>query len=68
VIGWNCIFCPGYGLGGDEFHVVPVDDLRKHEEQASCWCNPTEDPEQAWIHVHHALDGREEYENGRAAS
>ena len=45
-------------------HVLPVDDLKEHEESASCWCNPRVinadglDFEQNVI-VHHSADGRE---------
>lgn len=42
-------------------HVVPVDDLRPHDANASCWCRPTKD-DGVWIH--HSIDRREEYERG----
>ena len=46
-------------------HVVPVDDLREHVLDTTCWCNPTEDDE---VIVHHSMDRREEYEEGRLPS
>lgn len=49
----------------DEIHVVPVDDLREHDTTASCWCRPTYD-DGVW--VHHSMDRREEYEEGRQPS
>lgn len=48
-------------------YVLPVEDLRPHEEGAECWCGPTKDPDfNLWLH--HSMDRREEYENGRKAS
>jgi hypothetical protein len=47
------------------YHIVPVDDVRDHEVHTECWCNPTEDDEDPGIWVHHAMDKREEYEQGR---
>lgn len=42
-------------------HVVPLNDLREHDLNGSCWCKPTKD-EGVW--VHHAMDGREAFETG----
>ena len=47
-----------------QVHVMPVQDLRDHEPSTSCWCHPTECDDQFDVYVHHALDGREQYENG----
>lgn len=44
-------------------HVMPINDLREHEFK-DCWCNPTYD-EENHIYIHHSMDKREEYENGR---
>ena len=45
-------------------HVVPLNDLREHIASQDCWCKPTEDDvDDVWIH--HAMDKREEYEEGR---
>ena len=46
-------------------HVTPIDDLKPHEFNAECWCRPTDD-DGVW--VHHAMDRREEYEEGRKPS
>lgn len=45
-----------------ESHVVPLNDLRAHFTTVGCWCYPTND---AGVFVHHAMDKREEFENGR---
>ena len=55
-------------LRPDEQHVMPVNDLREHESNAQCWCNPTQDEEEPSIYIHHSMDRREEYEQGRKAS
>ncbi|MCA3152070.1 MAG: hypothetical protein ING77_12920 [Rhodocyclaceae bacterium] len=52
-------------LKADELHVVPLDDLREHELDGACWCKPVEDVEHPGLWTHHALDGRENYEEGR---
>lgn len=44
-------------------HVLPIDDLREHEETRACWCHPTleevdGDPD-AVVVVHNSADGRE---------
>ena len=45
-------------------HVVPLNDLREHEASKDCWCKPTEDAvDDVW--VHHSMDKREEYKEGR---
>lgn len=46
---------------GDGPHVIPLDDLRPHEE-VGCWCRPTEDD---GVTIHHAMDGRESHQEGR---
>jgi hypothetical protein len=48
-----------------DFHVVPVNDLREHIANTDCWCKPYED-DGVW--VHHSMDRREEYEEGRKPS
>ena len=48
--------------GGDAFHVVPIDDLREHDLDMSCWCHPVDDE---GVIVHNSMDGREDYETGR---
>lgn len=51
-----------------EFHVLPANDLREHEETLECWCKPTPDAEEPAVLIHHSMDKREEYEQGRAMS
>jgi hypothetical protein len=47
------------------WHVYPVDDLREHELNGSCWCRPTLDDEGSEpIWIHNSLDGREAFETG----
>jgi len=46
-------------------HVVPLNDLREHVASKDCWCKPTEDEGWPDIWVHHAMDQREQYEEGR---
>jgi nicotinamide mononucleotide adenylyltransferase len=46
-------------------HVVPLNDLREHEARTDCWCKPAEDDEYPDIWVHHSMDQREQYEEGR---
>lgn len=64
--GWEKI------LVGDDAHGRPEADLREHELSETCWCKPsTEDVFDdngfycGRMVVHNAMDGREEYENGR---
>lgn len=44
-------------------HVLPVNDLREHEESSECWCSPHNE-EGGTLIVHNALDQREEIETG----
>jgi hypothetical protein len=46
-------------------HVTPQGDLREHDISLECWCKPTPDEEDSRVIIHHALDQREEYEEGR---
>jgi hypothetical protein len=46
-------------------HVIPLDDLREHTASVGCWCKPTEDCEWPDVWVHHSMDRREDYENGK---
>lgn len=46
----------------DDIHVLPINDVREHEESRSCWCEPDlqyPDEGDSIIVVHHAEDGRE---------
>lgn len=49
----------------DVWHVIPRNDLREHETSPYCWCRPVQDEDYPEVWVHHSMDGREEYENGR---
>lgn len=50
----------------EEIHVLPVNDLRDHEETADCWCRPRREDDAYGVIIHNSMDRREEYENGRA--
>ncbi len=51
---WGCVV-----------HIVPLDDLRDHDENIDCWCCPRVEEEGAGLMViHNAMDGREKYETG----
>ena len=43
-----------------DLHIVPQNDLRRHEEIRACWCHPRVKhyPRGSAV-VHNALDGRE---------
>ena len=43
-------------------HVIPLDDLRPHNESPDCWCSPTADD---GVVIHNSADLREQYEQGR---
>ena len=53
-------------------HVVPLNDWREHVCDTPCWCNPTLDTGEEWGHdivfIHHSMDRREEFEQGRKLS
>lgn len=55
--GWGA-----YRSDGGVAHVCPLNDLRLHVIDDSCWCGPTDDE---GVLVHHSMDRREEYETGR---
>lgn len=42
-------------------HILPIDDLREHVEQRSCWCGPelSRLADGVILVTHNALDGRE---------
>lgn len=52
-------------LPSGERHVLPIGDLRPHDETAGCWCRPIDDE---GVIVHNSLDMREQFENGRKPS
>ena len=48
-------------LTNDDIHVVPVNDLREHDTDFHCWCDPSY---QDGVWVHNSMDGREQFESG----
>lgn len=47
-------------------HVLPINDLRQHEESRACWCRPRIEIVESFLPgptsvlvVHHSADGRE---------
>ena len=54
--------------GKEATHVLPLNDLRDHEASKTCWCKPTQDEDESLVWIHHSMDRREEYENGRKPS
>lgn len=51
-----------------DIHVLPIDDLRAHDESRACWCEPRlerdflddePDADMVVIVIHHSADGRE---------
>lgn len=56
----------GWLLNTDHIHVIPTGDLREHDTSKDCWCHPTPADDELDVIVHHSMDRREEYEDGRA--
>jgi hypothetical protein len=50
----------------DNIHVVPFNDLREHDTSLTCWCHPTPEDDEPRVVLHHSMDERESYEQGRA--
>jgi len=46
----------------DDVHVVPLNDYREHIADRNCWCCPL--VEDDGVVIHHAMDCREQYEQG----
>ena len=44
-------------------HVIPLNDTRKHQLSAHCWCQPLNDDEFD-VFIHNSADGREKFETG----
>lgn len=45
-----------------DLHVLPVGDLREHQETRECWCRPRVEQQPEWrsaLVTHHSMDGRE---------
>lgn len=49
----------------DQYHIVPVNDLREHTAAPDCFCHPIRDEEEPTVWIHNSLDGREAFEPGR---
>jgi hypothetical protein len=47
------------GLENGETHVMPIGDMREHDESPNCWCCPWYD-ESVWVHI--SIDRREIFE------
>lgn len=44
----------------ETYHVLPVNDIKEHEESADCHCQPTvEELKYGRLVVHNSYDGRE---------
>ncbi len=46
------------------FHVLPINDLKEHVEETTCWCEPTVEvrrsrTRRAQLVIHNSMDGRE---------
>lgn len=42
------------------FHILPINDIKQHEESSTCECNPSIIEESGeLIIIHNAFDGRE---------
>jgi hypothetical protein len=52
------------------YHVVPCNDLRKHQLDSTCWCQPYDEEPigSVDIIVHNSADGREKYEPDAAVA
>jgi hypothetical protein len=61
--GWVNVWYEGY-MGRRILHLMPRDDLRVHWA-GRCWCSPTCDTSEPDMYVHKAMDGREDFEEGR---
>lgn len=40
-------------------HVIPLNDLREHDDSPNCWCKPIADEEYPNVWTHNSMDGRE---------
>lgn len=48
-------------------HLLPVNDLREHDMDDECWCEPSSEPQTdgSFVMLHYAVHGRDDYEDGR---
>lgn len=46
---------------GTRIHVIPLNDMRDHQESADCWCAPRAQTFDGggMVFVHNSMDGRE---------
>lgn len=45
-----------------DVHILPENDIRKHESSEDCWCSPNKDEDLAPtvnVYAHNSADGRE---------
>lgn len=61
-LGWELISFTRSHRQHAEQQVLPIDDLRPHEETRDCWCRPVEYEPGIWGHF--ALDERDLAERG----
>lgn len=54
-----------YRAGTSDLHVIPINDLRDHDETPECWCRPRRDDDEPSVIVHNSMDQRETHEAGR---
>jgi hypothetical protein len=38
-----------------DIHVMPINDIKEHEESLLCWCNPKQDTEEPNVIIHNAF-------------
>ena len=41
------------------YHIIPLNDLRPHETEMTCWCRPEINEDN--VAVHQSMDGREAF-------
>lgn len=67
--GWEVVYWQKDGelLGDRYMQVLPINDIKQHQEGDECWCHPrvwyAEDGDETPIITHHAADKREESED-----
>lgn len=55
----------GWKVMSNPVELIPLNDLRPHDENGNCWCKPYDDD---GVLTHKAMDGREAYETGERKS
>jgi hypothetical protein len=43
----------------EDWHVVPMGDLREHVSSSDCWCKPESDAGKPGLYIHNSMDRRE---------